>query len=81
MIKLTLNFKAWRRNEAFSMQQGAVKEVGESQHQSAPTARRARGQDGVVAAAGDRSTGGLHTRGRGQGARCDGTGDYYSNLQ
>ena len=56
------------------MQQGAVKELGESQHQSAPPARRARGQDGVVAAAGDRRAVRLHTRGRSQGERGYGAG-------
>ena len=61
-------------NEAFSMQQGAVKELGESQHQSAPPARRARGQDGVLAAAGHRRAVRLDSRGRGQSERGYGTG-------
>ena len=78
MVKLIL--KASKRNEAFSMQQRAVKEVGEPQHQSEPPARRARGEDGVVAAAGDRGAVDLHTRGRGQGERSPGTGVYYSII-
>ena len=59
------------------LQPGALKELGESQHQSAAPARRARGQDGVVAAAGDRRAVRLHPRGRGQGARRPRTGSYF----
>ena len=65
----------FQSNEAFSMQQGAVKELGKPQHESASAARGARGQDGVVAEAGDRGVVGFHTRSRGKGERSHGTGN------